>query len=391
VSADIHAFDVTYPIAITPDWPQERSGATPAPSNAFDAAKKMPVWSRTVNPYPTATAPGLSVDISNFSLFHNNRAALIKTVKIERGSLNRLNNRRTNDLMDPLPGKTVLIGDLLEARPSRTINKNLSVPLIVAARARLKRTPLPAINVRKSFNMLNVQFGSPIPLPDITNPSAKTDLDTIKNLDVKSRDVWMAFAGPELDQGRDIFDESCTVVHNVYNSTKPPKATGLIQKVMSNSLRWWKAGLMEDNFKFTTQADLISQISSLCPDEQRLIIELATLIRNELMHAGKGGEEKELLFAGNVGVKIVKCLHFPLEALGHVGPILLPSSNPNVYLGAVSNELVYRKVSEYTEQYTDDFIRSQKWEEYLHQLAVEIAELSENFEVDWGGLAGVGE
>jgi len=143
---------------------------------------------------------------------------------------------------------------------------------------------------------------------------------------------------------------------------------------------------MEDEFEFPTPADLISWISSLSAEEQQRIIEFANLISSELMAAGSGGEEKELLFAGNVGSKVVKCLHFPLEVLGHTGPVALPSSNPKVLLGAVSDELVYRKVAEYTERYEDDFTRSQQWEAYLHGLAAEIVEMAENSEVDWDAL-----
>jgi hypothetical protein len=143
---------------------------------------------------------------------------------------------------------------------------------------------------------------------------------------------------------------------------------------------------MEDDFEFPTPADLISWISSLSAEEQRRVMEFANLISSELMAAGSGGEEKELLFAGNVGSKIIKCLHFPFEVLGEDGPLVLPSSNPKVILGAVSDELVYRKVAEYTDRYNDDFTRSQQWELYLHGVAAEIVEMSENTEVDWDVL-----
>lgn len=145
---------------------------------------------------------------------------------------------------------------------------------------------------------------------------------------------------------------------------------------------------MDEMFEFDSPEDLLHWIASLSPEEQQRIMEFANLLGSELISAGSGGEEKELLFAGNAGSKVVKCLHYPVEVLGCEGPILLPSSNSKVILGAVADELVYRKIAEYTDRYADDFTRAKYWEMYLHGVAAEIVELSENDTTDWDALLG---
>jgi len=171
--------------------------------------KKMAVCKRTVNMNPATTAEtrtGSDMTVTNLDKLF--------TVSPQRGL------PRRDDLVDPLPRQTMLIGDLLQARTSGTIRDNLRVPLPITPRPRLQWPPLPANHIRQRLDTLLAQLPSTATLPDIANPRTKTDLLTIKNLDVKSRDVRVALSTSVLDESPNVHDKSVSIIHGVYSSTK---------------------------------------------------------------------------------------------------------------------------------------------------------------------------
>jgi len=138
---------------------------------------------------------------------------------------------------------------------------------------------------------------------------------------------------------------------------------------------------MTENFDMGLPEELASWILSLTAEERTPTF--AKLIKTELFEAGRGREAQELLFAGNVGTRIVKCLHFPYDVLGDFGPMLLLSANPEVVLGVVSDELISDKIVDMllglcsptdlsynqVEQYKDPDLLVTEWQNYLKSLA----------------------
>ena len=123
-----------------------------------------------------------------------------------------------DDLMDPLSGQPVDIGDLLKATPRSALLKDPLVSFVLRLRARLQRTPLPSGDQAQRLDPLIGEEALPVPLADVTNPRAKFDFLPIEDLDVDRRDVRVAFSVHELRQSGDVHDESVAIVHVNYNS-----------------------------------------------------------------------------------------------------------------------------------------------------------------------------
>jgi hypothetical protein len=131
----------------------------------------------------------------------------------------------------------------------------------------------------------------------------------------------------------------------------------------------------ENEESWPTQEEVTAYLLSLPPEIQAKLAGVMELWKTEML-SPSGSEEKEILFCGADGEKIIKCLHFPAEVLDYEdGPVLLPSANKKVVIGAVSDEMVVRKVAEYNELYPDALVRERRWEMYLNGIAVEIAEM----------------
>jgi len=132
---------------------------------------------------------------------------------------------------------------------------------------------------------------------------------------------------------------------------------------------------MDDINPTEAHEELMRQLEEMPADVREKLQNVLDLLRNELVFSATK-ETEELLFCGADKDKVVKCLHFPSEVLNwEDGPILLPSANPNVILGAVSNELVHRKVEEFSRRYEEGLERESRWEIYLNSIALRIAEL----------------
>ena len=133
--------------------------------------------------------------------------------------------------------------------------------------------------------------------------------------------------------------------------------------------------MTDENQEWPTEQDMVAYLMSLPADAQAKLANIMETWKTEML-AATDHEQAELLFCGADGEKVIKCLHYRADVLGgEEGPILLPSSNPKVVVGAVSDELIIRKVAEYNELYPDPLTRERRWEMYLNSLAVRIAEL----------------
>lgn len=132
---------------------------------------------------------------------------------------------------------------------------------------------------------------------------------------------------------------------------------------------------MDDISPSEAHEELLRQLAEMPEETREKIANVLELLQTELMYSAQK-ETKELLFCGADAGRVVKCLHFPAEVLDYPdGPVLLPSSNPKVILGAVTDELIHRKISEYASRYDDLEEREARWEIYLNSVAIQIAEL----------------
>lgn len=197
VMAAIHTFEMTKAAARMPHSRHSKLfGANSAPSTTRADAQNNPVCTNTVMKNPAATAENV----------------------VFPGSVNG-DCFRGNDLVDPLPGQSVDIGDLLEATPRSPFFQDPLVSLVLRLRARLQRTPLPSGDQAQSLEPFVGKKALPISLPHVTDPGTELDFLPIEDLDVNSRDVWVAFSIHELCQGTDVHDESVSIVHVDYNSS----------------------------------------------------------------------------------------------------------------------------------------------------------------------------
>lgn len=67
-------------------------------------------------------------------------------------------------------------------------------------------------------------------------------------------------------------------------------------------------------------------------------------------------------------------MHYDRKLLGGVdGPVIFPSANPMVVIGAYSNEFIENKAAEFRTSYADSEDCEQQWHLFLNGLADEVA------------------
>ena len=111
---------------------------------------------------------------------------------------------------------------------------------------------------------------------------------------------------------------------------------------------------------------------------------LHTLVKEVL---GTIHNEHDVLFCGSNGQNVVKCLHYDRSVLGgEDGPIIFPSSNPMVLLGAYSNEYIERKVDEHRNIFSEPEMLESEWQLFLNSLAEDIAAAHSGEEPNWESL-----
>lgn len=128
-------------------------------------------------------------------------------------------------------------------------------------------------------------------------------------------------------------------------------------------------------FDWESLNEMFEFIEGLTNSQKEQLERMSAAFQQEVDATQLEAEAKELLFVGGDGDRVIKMLHYPFEALQADGPVVFPSANPRVLIGAVSDELITRKIAEYTEQYADDRARQRRWELYLNTLAVDLIEL----------------
>jgi len=139
----------------------------------------------------------------------------------------------SDNLVDPLPRQTDRISDLLERLAGSTSSHNSRISLFVGSRARLQRPPLPSGNLLKGGHPVCRKFAGPLPLTDVTDPSAKADFAAVNNLDVQRGNIGAAHPLRVLDERGHVHEESVCVVHEMYNNGSESKKRRRLQKVIS--------------------------------------------------------------------------------------------------------------------------------------------------------------
>jgi hypothetical protein len=133
-----------------------------------------------------------------------------------------------------------------------------------------------------------------------------------------------------------------------------------------------------NNFDFDDEQDLMDYINSLPEEQKNKLHELLGSLISEL-HATTT-TDKDVVFCGSNGEKVIKCISTGLAGLGENGPVILPSSNETVILFAVANEYLEQEVDSLRNVYTDPELLEQEWQKFLDDLACRAAELHENME-----------
>jgi len=111
------------------------------------------------------------------------------------------------------------------------------------------------------------------------------------------------------------------------------------------------------------------------PDAQRLrVAEIFGVLADEV-RAGAVERDGDVLFVGSDGLRVVKCLHYPLVVLGVSGPVLFPSADKNVILGAFSDESIQMMADEIAECDDSDEEKEARWEALMGDYAAELVRL----------------
>lgn len=213
VIVDIQTLETTYANANNPDCAHEIEFSN---NGASDAAKmratdqKMKVWSRSVNAKPATAAVRRSTSSEDINGF--------------------LDWFRSKDLMDPLTGKPVLIGDLLQAAAGAALRQNVLISLGLGLRPGLQWTPLPSGNQAERLDPFIGEMAGPVTLPHVSDPRTKFDLLAIEDLDVNRRDVWVALSNNKVRESRHVLQESFSIIHEVYNNKNNPEPQPPITK-----------------------------------------------------------------------------------------------------------------------------------------------------------------
>ncbi len=135
---------------------------------------------------------------------------------------------------------------------------------------------------------------------------------------------------------------------------------------------------MDDFNDFDDEQDLMDYINSLPENQRNKLHELLTALITELHSTTT--TDKDVVFCGSNGEKVIKCISTGIDGLGENGPVILPSSNETVILFAVANEYLEEEVDSLRNIYTDPELLEQEWQKFLDDLAWRAAELHKNTE-----------
>lgn len=124
------------------------------------------------------------------------------------------------------------------------------------------------------------------------------------------------------------------------------------------------------------EIELLEFLQSLPAEAQKHIALVLNTLITELM--GTNPKDDDIFFCGSNGKRVIKCMHYARKLLGGVdGPVLLPSANPMVVIGAYSNEFIENKAQEFRISYADSEECEQQWHYFLNSLADDVANKSE--------------
>ena len=120
------------------------------------------------------------------------------------------------------------------------------------------------------------------------------------------------------------------------------------------------------------ELDLLKFLQSLPAETQEHISAVLNTLISELMETDMKNDD--VLFCGSNGKRVVKCMHYDRKLLGGVdGPVIFPSANPMVVIGAYSNEFIENKAAEFRTSYADSEDCEEQWHLFLNGLADDVA------------------
>jgi len=127
------------------------------------------------------------------------------------------------------------------------------------------------------------------------------------------------------------------------------------------------------------------EMSELDPTARARLHRIMSALAGELSDSMGDGEAT--LFCGSDGNVVVRGFHYPHSVLGEDGPVILPSSSPDIVLGAYSDEYINRAADALREEYDDSDEREAEWENFMNLCAVAIAEKArEEAPFDFAGV-----
>jgi len=134
--------------------------------------------------------------------------------------------------------------------------------------------------------------------------------------------------------------------------------------------------------------ELFAFLDGLTPEQKAKLQSFVDLMRGHEIQTQEA-EQRELVFYGEMNDgRRVKMLHFPREVLGSDGPVVLPSADEGILLGAVSYESLAMKRHDLTEEHGEDhWVMDNQWQFHMHELAVQLIEIEEESRCfDWNDL-----
>jgi hypothetical protein len=128
--------------------------------------------------------------------------------------------------------------------------------------------------------------------------------------------------------------------------------------------------------------ELIGYLNEMPEEERNKLREsVASMVTELQMRSEKldeSGGPTDILFIGSNGRRVVKGLHYPREALGGDGPVILPTSTSHLILGAFSDEKVKSDADDIESQYDTYEEQSEAWERQMAEYAIIITDKFES-------------
>jgi hypothetical protein len=119
------------------------------------------------------------------------------------------------------------------------------------------------------------------------------------------------------------------------------------------------------------EQELLEQLKKMGAGAAGKFQEIITTLAAEMQ--AENPDDTEMLFCGSDGNFVVKGLHYPEDLLGDPGPVVFPSSNPLVVLGAYSDEYIRERSDEIRNLFEEPEDRERAWEKFLNECAIQLA------------------